>query len=92
MASSRTARFTAETIAFSDEVTIEGSMPAPHKMRSPTAHSRYEAAMASPPAPHRMLVVVQYPNIHAVAGQCGAEGGDRAVADAVKVVFGAVVV
>lgn len=36
----RWARFTAETTARSEAVTVEVSMPAPQKISSPTAHSR----------------------------------------------------
>lgn len=46
----RSARFTAEMIAFSDAVVIDGSMPTPQRVWSPTAHSTYAAAVASPPA------------------------------------------
>ena len=37
---SRSARLTALTTALSDDVTIDGSMPTPHRTRPPTAHSR----------------------------------------------------
>ena len=39
-AASRSARLTALTMPLSDEVTIDGSMPTPHRTRPPTAHSR----------------------------------------------------
>src|SRR6478735_7026686 len=47
---SRSARLTAETMALMDAVTIDGSTPTPQSTRSPTAHSTYAAARASPPA------------------------------------------
>src|SRR6478609_1035702 len=47
---SRSARLTAETMALIEAVTIEGSTPTPQRTRSPTAHSTYAAARASPPA------------------------------------------
>ena len=43
------ARLTAEITALSDAVTMLGSKPTPHRTCSPTAHSTYAAAMASPP-------------------------------------------
>jgi membrane-associated phospholipid phosphatase len=46
----QTPRLTADTTALSDAVTMLGSMPTPHRMRSPIEHSTYAAAKASPPA------------------------------------------
>ena len=43
------ARLTALMTALSDAVTMLGSRPTPHKTWSPTAHSTYAAAGASPP-------------------------------------------
>ncbi len=47
--SGRQARLTAEMTALSDAVTMLASSPTPHRTFSPTAHSTYAAAMASPP-------------------------------------------
>ncbi len=44
------ARLTALMTAFSEAVTMLASRPTPHSTLSPTAHSTYAAAMASPPA------------------------------------------
>ena len=45
----RQARLTAEITALSEAVTMFGSTPTPHRIWSPTAHSTYAAARASPP-------------------------------------------
>src|SRR5690606_32585066 len=46
----RSARFTADTMALSEAVVIDGSIPTPHRTSSPTWHSTYAAAVASPPS------------------------------------------
>ncbi len=46
----RSARLTAERIARSEALTIDSCSPTPQSTRSPTAHSTYAAARASPPA------------------------------------------
>ncbi len=48
--SGQAARLTAEITAFSDAVTMLASRPTPHSTWSPTRHSTYAAAIASPPA------------------------------------------
>ena len=45
----RVARLTALITAFSEAVTMFASIPTPQNTSSPTAHSRYAAARASPP-------------------------------------------
>ena len=45
----RQARLTAEITALSEAVTMLGSNPTPQRIFSPTAHSTYAAAIASPP-------------------------------------------
>ena len=44
------ARFIAETTAFNEAVVVLGSIPTPQKTSPSMAHSRYAAALASPPA------------------------------------------
>ncbi len=46
----RMARFTADTTAFSDALTIDPFTPTPHSTVSSSAHSTYAAARASSPA------------------------------------------
>ena len=80
----RSARLTADTTAFSDAVTMFASMPTPHSTRSPTAHSTYAAARASPPADMRVLGVVEHAHVDADRAQRVDERRDRAVAVAAQ--------
>ena len=70
----------AETTARRDALTMLGSMPTPHSTRSPTAHSTKAAALRVPTGGHRVLGVVEHPDVDVEACQGVDERRDRAVA------------
>ena len=64
---------------------MDGSMPTPHRISSPIAHSTYAAAVASPPARQRVLGVVEDARRRPRASLHGRdERRDRAVAGALQ--------